>query len=184
VTNDALSHERTTVSVALDALICALMAAAIVALSAIFVAATGLGDNARRALRFGFGGVDRSLAEVSWLALHNARYAGGTLLCALVAPRVPKRALLVTDLLLGSLLAFNAGLVGVAYGAYGWRAIAATAAHLPVEFAAISLTGGAYLHACRRPLSARALAAVAAASGVLLVGAALLETYVSMRGAR
>jgi hypothetical protein len=81
-------------------------------------------------------------------------------------------------------LAFNAGLVGVAYGAYGWRAIAATAPHLPVEFAGISVAGGAYLHARRRPLSLRAIAAVAGTCAALLIVAACLETYVSIGRAR
>ena len=85
---------------------------------------------------------------------------------------------------LGTLLAFNAGAVGIAFGAYGQRAIAATAPHLPLEFAGLSLAGGAYLHARRQPLSPPAIAAIAGACALLLAIAALIETYVSMRGAR
>ena len=97
---------------------------------------------------------------------------------------MPALAVLLVDLLLAGVLAFNAGLVGVAYGAYGWRAIASTAPHLPVEFAGVSLAGGAYLHACRHPLSVRALAGVAGTCAALLILAAFLETYASMGGAR
>ena len=81
--------------------------------------------------------------------------------------------------LLVALLVLNAGRVGLAIGAYGTRAIRATAAHLPLELAAMSLAGGAYMQACRQPLTARALAVVAAASALLLVAAATLETYAS-----
>lgn len=184
MSREALAREPTALSVAADAVLCALAAALIVVLTALLVAGAGLGDDARSTLRFGFGGVEHSGAEVARIALHNSRYAAGTLLCALLASRIPALAVLLADLVLASVLAFNAGLVGVAYGAYGWRAVAATAPHLPVEFAGISLAGGAYLHARRRPLSARAIAAVAAACAALLLVAAFLETYVSMGGAR
>lgn len=180
MSNKVFAREPTATSVAIDGVLCELAAALIVVVAAIVVAAAGLGDDARGTLRFGFGGVEHSGAQVARIALHNSRYAAGTLLCALVAPRMPGLAVLLIDLLLASLLAFNAGLVGVAYGAYGWRAIAATAPHLPVEFAGVSLAGGAYLHACRRPLSRRALGAVAATCAALLLVAAFLETYVSM----
>jgi hypothetical protein len=184
MTGDALAREPTAISVATDAMLCALAATAIIAVTAIVVAGAGLGDDARGTLAFGFGGVEHSGAQVARIALHNSEYAAGTLLCALIAPRIPGLVILLVDAVLASVLAFNAGLVGVAYGAYGWRAIAATAPHLPVEFAGVSLAGGAYLHACRRPLSLRAISAVAATCAALLTVAAFLETYVSIGGAR
>lgn len=184
MTSEALAREPTAISVAIDAFLCALAATLMIAATAIVVAITGLGDDARGTLQFGFGGVEHSAHQVERIALHNSQYAAGTLLCALVAPRIPALAVLLVDLVLAGVLAFNAGLVGVAYGAYGWRAIAATAPHLPVEFAGISIAGGAYLHARRRPLSWRATAAVAATCAALLIVAAFLETYVSMGGAR
>ena len=163
---------------------CAIVAGSLVAATAVLVVVTGVADDARSALGFGFGGVDRSLAEAARIAIHNAKFAGGTLLCAAVAPLLPRWALLITDAALATLLAFNAGAVGIAFGAYGQRAIAATAPHLPLEFAGLSLAGGAYVHARRQPLSPQAIAAIAGACGVLLAIASLLETYVSMRGAR
>jgi hypothetical protein len=40
------------------------------------------------------------------------------------------------------------------------------------------------MQACKQPLSARALGTVATVTGVLLIAAAALETYVSTGGAR
>jgi hypothetical protein len=184
MTSEALAREATALSVVIDAIHCALAVTLIIAVTAIVVAAAGVGDGARGTLRFGFGGVEHSGAQVARIAVHNSQYVAGTLLCALVAPRIPALAVLLVDLLLAGVLALNAGLVGFAYGAYGWRAIAATAPHLPVEFAGVSLAGGAYLHACRRPLSLRTTVAVAGTCAALLIVAAFLETYVSMGGAR
>lgn len=179
-----VSHEPTVISVAAAAAVCALVAGSLLATAAALVIVTGVADDARRALGFGFGGVDRSIAEAVGIAIHNTKFAGGTLLCAATAPLIPKWALLITDVALATVLAFNAGAVGVAFGAYGQRAIAATAPHLPLEFAGLSLAGGAYVHARRQRLSPRTIAAVAGACGVLLAIASLVETYVSMRGAR
>jgi hypothetical protein len=179
-----LSQRPTVTSVTAAAAGCAIVAGSLVAATAVLVVVTGLADDARGALAFGFGGVDRSLAEAMRIAIHNAKFAGGMLLCAAIAPLIPKWALLITDVALTTLLAFNAGAVGLAFGAYGQRAIAATAPHLPLELAGLSLAGGAYVHARRQPLSPQAIAAVAGAAGVLLALAALLETYVSMGGAR
>jgi hypothetical protein len=184
VNRDAVLSRSTGTSVAAAACACASAAASLVAATAVLVVVTGVGDDARRALGFGFGGVDRSIAEAMRIAIHNAKFAGGTLLCAAIAPLVPRRALLLTDTALATLLAFNAGTVGLAIGAYGQRAIAAVAPHLPVECAGLSLAGGAYVHARRQRLSRRAIAAVAGACGVLLAIASLLETYVSVGGTR
>jgi hypothetical protein len=166
--------------VAAGAIFCACAAVTVVVLASATVSLAALADDARKTLRFGFGGVEQSPSEVARLAIHNARFAGGTLLCAGLAPRLKKPARRAVDLLLAGLLTFNAVAVGIAIGAYGTRAITATATHLPVEFGALSLAGGAYMQACKQPLSARALAAVAAATALLLVTAAMLETYGSI----
>jgi hypothetical protein len=174
----------TATSVMTKAAVLVIVAGSVVVTTALLVVVTGESANARRALGFGFGGVDPSLAEASSIAFHNAKLAGATLVCGAVAPRLPVAMRVPIDLLLALLLVVNAGAVGVALGAYGWRAIAATAPHLPIEFAGLSLAGGAYLHACRQPLSPRAIAAVAGACAVLLAAAAALETYVSLGGTR
>jgi hypothetical protein len=173
-------RDTTAMSIATGTVVCGLAAACIVSGTAVFVSAAGLSDDARHALRFGFGGVDHTTAEATRIAIHNATYAAGTLVCGVLIPWLPKRARLVSDYLLATLLALNAGTVGIAFGAYRWGAIAATAPHLPIEFAGLSLAGGAYLHACRQPLSVRALIAAAGGSTLLLAAAALIETYVSI----
>jgi len=69
--------------------------------------------------------------------------------------------------------------LGLALSAYGDRLVVSTAAYLPIGFAALSVAGGAYLSARLRPLSPRSLAYAGGLSGVLLVVAAVAETYVS-----
>lgn len=161
---------------------CLAAAAIVAALAAAAVWAGGLADETRRALRFGFGGLERSPGEAASIALYNARVAGGTLLCAFVAPRVSLRARRAIFLLLCAVLVCCASAVGVAIGAYGTRLIGAVAVHGPVEFSAFALAGGGYLQACKQALTAHELATVAAATSVLLVVAAVLETYVLIGG--
>jgi hypothetical protein len=166
------------------AAVCAGAALGVLLLAALAVSLTGLAPETRGLLGFGFGGVERSPLEVARLAIHNGRVAGGTLLCAAVAPSLRPPVRRVVDVMLAALLVFNTAAVGVAIGAYGTRGIVATAPHTPVEFSALSLAGGAYTRACRHPLGGRALSAVATATGVLVVAAAALETYASLGGAQ
>lgn len=175
--------EEVAMSVMAATVVTLTVAGLVVAATALFVVLTGESADARRTLGFGFGGVDRSLTQAASIAAHNAKFAAATLVCAAIAPRLHVSVRATVDLLLGVLLAVNAAVVGVAFGAYGWRAIAATAAHLPLEFTGLSLAGGAYLHTTtHRPLSPRALAAVAGGCAVLLGVAAVLEIYVSLGG--
>ena len=167
-----------------SAAICAAAAALVLATTALAVAATGLADDARRVLRFAFGGVEQTPAEAARIALHNATIATGTLLAAAARPRIPAATRPVLDVVLATLLAVNAAAVGVALGAYGTRVATAIALHLPLELAAFSLAGGAYMQACKQPLSVRALGAIAALSALLLVAAAMLETYAPLGGLR
>ena len=148
-----------------SAALCAAVAAAVVIAAAATVSLTGLADEARVLLGLDFAGVERSPTAAASIAIDNGRIAAGVLLCACLAPRLLTRTRIVIDVLLAALLALNAAAVGVAFGAYGTRAIRATALHLPLEIAALSLAGGAYMQACRQPLTRRALAAVATAGG-------------------
>jgi len=154
----------------------------VIAATSLLIVLTGRAPDMRRALGFGFGGVDRSLAQASWIAAHNARIASATLVCAVAAPCMPHALRRVVDAVLAIVLSLSAGAVGAAYGAYGWRAITATAPHLPLEFAGLSLAGGAYLHARIQAIRFAELLTVAAAGALLLCVAALLETYVSPAG--
>lgn len=168
-----------TAGVRAGTLLCLAASATVIVLAAVAVMAAGLGEETRRMLGFGFGGVDRSPAEAARIAMQNGRVAGGTLLCAVLAPHVSVRVRRLVFLVLITVLAASASSVGIAVGAYGTRVISA---HLPIEFSALSLAGGAYMQACKQALSGRELAAIATATGLLLVVAAVLETYVSIGG--
>lgn len=163
---------------------CGVAACALMAVIAIVVVLTGMADEARRALRFGFGGVERSLSGAAQIAIHNARFAAGTLICAALVPRVTRHARILMDGVLAAVLVLNAGAVGVAIGAYGSRAIEATGLHLALEFAALSFAGGAYIQSRRQPLRAGTLALVAATCAAVLALAAALETYVPIGAPR
>lgn len=166
------------------AALCLATATTVAAFAAATVTLSGLSGEMRRTLRFGFAGVEHSPAEMARITLNNARVAGGTLLCAVIAPKLGSRARRHVFVVLASVLTCSAAAVGTAVGAYGIRAIAALALHLPVEFTALSLAGGTYMHACKRALNTRELAATAAVVGVLLIVAATLETYMSIGAAR
>jgi hypothetical protein len=170
--------------IAARAAACAAAAALVAAVSAAVIAVSGLADDVRRTLRFGFGGLERTPAEVLRIAAHNARFAAGTLVCAALAPRLPRRTRAIVALMLATVLAFNAAAVGIALGAYGGRGAAAIALHLPVEFAALSVAGGAYLSTSRRALSPAELLYVAVLCLLLLVVAATLEAYLPLGGIR
>jgi hypothetical protein len=164
------------------ALCCAGAATLLIACGAGAVALSGLADDARRALRFDFAGVEETPGAALRIAVPNARLVVAALLCAAVVPQRPRPARLVADAGLTVVLTANAGLVGLALGAYGARLAIATAPHLPLELAALCLAGGAYMHARRQPLGRVELAAVAATCALLLVIAATLETYVRLGG--
>jgi hypothetical protein len=166
------------------AIVCLTAAMILVVIAAAAVALTGLASDARRMLGFDFAGVEPAPSEAARIALHNARIAGGTLLCAAIVPLLNARARQAVDCVLATLLGISAIAVGITVGAYGTRAMGALVAHLPLEFAALSLTGGAYLQACQQALRARELAATAAATAALLIAAAVLETYAPIRAAR
>jgi hypothetical protein len=141
------------------------------------VALTGLAGDARAVLHFDFHGVERTPQQALSLAGHNAKLAGGALLCALVAPQLASRVRACVDALLAALFIVNAAIIGIAIAAYGHRVAQTTALHLPLELLAFSLAGAAYLSARRTPLRANALAAVAGLCASLLLVAAVVETY-------
>lgn len=173
---------RTTIgAITTAAARCAAIAASVVVVTALAVTVSGLGEETRAAVGFGFAGVDRSPAEAAGIALHNAKIAGGVLLCAAITPRLTRCSRGLLDLVIAIVLALNAAAVGIAIGAYGSRALRALAPHAPLELAGLSLAGGAYTHARKQPLTLVALAIVECASGLLLVVAATLETYAGAR---
>ena len=162
---------------------CAATSVAIAVATAVTIKLGGVADDARRALRFGFDGLP-SANEGARVALNNARIAAAVLLCAALAPRLTRHARTVADIVLATVLLANAIAVGVAFGAYGSRLARAIAPHLPLELAAMSLAGGAYIHARTRPLQMDTLAALTAVCALLVIAAAMLETYVAAGGSR
>ena len=177
-----MKNARHGMPIASAALACAVAFVGVATIAALAVAAPGASDDARRALRFGFAGVERSPSAVVGITLNNARFAAGTLVCAAAFPRLGAWARALVDGLLAALLVLNAVAVGVAIGAYGTRVICATAPHLPIELSALSLAAGAYVHARVHAVSAGTLVAIAAGCALLLGAAATVETYVSGTG--
>ena len=165
--------------IAMGAITCWAVATLLTLSVAAAVRLTGAGDEIRDSLRLSFAGIERTPAEALGIALQNGRIGAATLVGAVTVPRLPGPARRVVDGVLAAVLAFNGLIVGLALGAYGERLVLATAAHLPIEFAALSVAGGAFLSARRHPLRSRSVACAGGLSGALLVAAAAAETYVS-----
>jgi hypothetical protein len=140
---------------------------------------TGIADEVRQNFRLGFAGVERTPGAAAAIAVQNARIAAAVLLCAVALRWLPDPARAIVDVLLAVVFMLNVVAIGLALGAYGDRLIAATAAHAPIESAALSLSGGTYITARRQPVPTRALACVVVATAALLAGAAAAETYVA-----
>ncbi len=174
----------TTSDVIVGALTCAICAILAAAASTIGFGSGRAGADARAVLDFGFHGVNRTPAEVLQIAVANGRLAAAILLAALAASYLPRWGRWLVDLMLAAVYWINAQLVGMAFGAYGSRLLHAVAWHLPLEVAALSLAGGAYLTARTRPLQPETLARIAVVCLLLLAIAALLETYLPPGGGR
>ncbi|WP_027006168.1 hypothetical protein [Conexibacter woesei] len=142
---------------------------------------------ARGWLGFPFTGVPNQLGQAWSILLANLRLAAGVGVAAAVAQlRLlgrPRRAVTAAARLCDTGVALavlaNLAIVGAATGAYGFRMVHAMLPHGPLELAAFALVLSLHLHARRSRLAARTWIAVAAITTVLLVIAALLETYVA-----
>ena len=177
MTGSARKPPSRAADIARSTVVCGALALAVAVLAGAAIVLTGLADDARVVLGFRFGELARSPTVALAITLQNVKLAAGTLACAAAAPRLTPGVRVLVGLWLAALLVLNAGVVGVAFGAYGTRLLGATALHLSVEFVALSLAGGAYLAAVREPLGVRRLSAVGLACLLLLVLAAALETY-------
>lgn len=154
---------------------CACTGCAVVAL---VVSVLGQAPWARRELAFGFPVPTRQLSGAVDLAAHNGRYAVAVLIASLAVACAPTLRVFL-DGLLAALLALNAGLIGLALGAYGTRLVLALAVHGALELAAFSLVGGVYLQARRGALRRRHFAAATGIALALLALAGLAETCVA-----
>jgi hypothetical protein len=163
---------------AIGAAMCASASALTITAAAAAVVVTGIADDVRRSARLSFAGVAHTPIEVLAIAIHNARIATATFLFAVAAPWLPSRARRVVDALLVTVFLLNATLVGMALGAYGGR-LAFAAAHVPIEFGALGVAGGAYIAARRRSVGWSSLMGAAGLCTCLLLLAATAETYAS-----
>ena len=148
------------------------LAASVMAAAAVLALALG------QPLRGWFGLTPEQPARVAvgelWLG--NAR----TLLWPLAAAAAVSwwpRARYALDLLLVVILGGNVLLVAVALGAYGEPLLRLAPGHYALELAALATAAASYLDARRAGVvRARVIGACAAATAVLLLGAALLES--------
>ena len=130
-----------------------------------------------RALAYTGGALFATTAAVATDAdtvlLHNARPVVGILIAACVASRLG-RARVVLDVALTAIAAVNATLIGAALGAYGTR-IVGRLAHLPLEYAALTIAGATYLAHRHTPPRATTIVAAATSAFASLAAGALLE---------
>ena len=144
----------------------------------------------RRCLAYPFTGVPTRVDEAAAILAHNGRAVLGVYGLLLIAqltlrePAQPRRARRTLQTLgeavLCGLAAANTVLVGAALGAYGSRMVRAILPHGPVELAAFALALALYLQGRRRALPVRYLVTTGTISVMLLAGAAVLETYVTL----
>ena len=154
------------------------------------VTRVGAAAATRRWLAYPFTGVPTRLDEAGAILAHNGRAVLGVYGLLLIAqltlrePAQPRRARRTLQSLgeavLCGLAAANTVLVGAALGAYGSRMARAMLPHGPVELAAFALALALYLQGRRRALPVRYLVMTGAISVILLAGAAVLETYVTL----
>lgn len=158
-------------------------AVGITSLVAVAVVVTGSRPAARDYFALPFPGPSRQGGDVAQIAAHNGRYALGVMLACVAVQAAPRMRELL-DVVLAGLLGLNAGLIGLAWGAYGGQLLRALALHGAVELAAFAVCGGAYLRARRDGLRGRDLARAAVGCAMLLILAAGVETYVSLEADR
>lgn len=150
----------------------------------------GFAAQARRWLAFPFTGIPARPDIAARIFLHNLRAlaaVGGMILITqsgqwrahepTCAPTTARR---LGEVLLGGAIVANLIVVGASFGAYGTRMLRAALPHGPVELAAYSLALALYRQGRTRALPTRHMLAVVALSVVMLVLAAVLETYVNL----
>lgn len=148
------------------------------------IAAVGFAPSLRSWLGFSFAGVPATPRAAIDIAVHNATIAAAPLGAAVAYPRLGTHVRTGMSLALVVLLAINAVAIGVALGAYGERALDALLPHAPLEVAAFSIAGGAYMQACQRRLSHRMLAVAACISLSMLACASAVEVLTTTPGGR
>jgi hypothetical protein len=157
----------------------ALFALALIAATALLVAAAGAGDRARELLGLRFAGPSGRPGDALQVATANLRLAAAALIAAWAVQGRPqlRRPL---DLTLAAVGTLNAVTMGIALGAYGDRLLGPVAMHAPLELGAFAVAGGAYLAARAGELGGGGLAIAAGVALVLVATGAAVETYVQI----
>jgi len=182
MTAAGLEARRTMVAVASGLTIATLAVAAIVR--------AGWPAETRQLLAFSFAGVPTRLDTALSILANNGRLLAAVFAAILVAQSpwlagrdahrgpVMVTLLVAVDAVLVLAVTVNVAVVGAALGAYGERMALAMLPHGPLELGAYALALALYLHARRGPIPARHVLAVGAGCLIILVVAALLETFV------
>lgn len=157
----------------------ALATLALSAATALTAWLVGDGDELREQLRFRFDGPTREPRDALESAATNTRLAAAALVAAWVVG-TNRRLRPPLDLTLALVLLLNTTAVGIALGAHGSRLLIEVAPHGPLELAAFSLAGGAYLAARAGGLGAGRLAVAAGVAVALVAAGAAVETYVQI----
>lgn len=154
---------------------------ALIGVLALALRALGGGEEARAALGFRFTALPPAPRGALSIAATNLRLAAAGLVAAWAVRARPCLGPLL-DLVFALPCCLNAAVVAAALAGYGARLLQAVALHGPLELAAFSLAGGAYLSARAGELPMRVLVPVAAATTALVVSGAVVETYVRIGG--
>jgi hypothetical protein len=171
----------------------ALAVAALTALTALIVHLTWA-DGARNWLRFSFSGLPERPSEAASVFINNVRLLSAALLGSLIAAAARRSTARASGLAMQAIVrccdvvialacAANVVFVGLALGAYGRRALAATVPHGPLELLAFTLALAVYIAAHREPVGYRRLVVTAVAGVAALAVAAVLEVFLNLGGA-
>jgi hypothetical protein len=161
----------------------ALAALAVIAATALLVSTSGADHRARDLLGLRFAGPGGHPADALQIAATNLRLVAAALIAAWAVRGRPQLRWPL-DATLAVVAALNVAAAGLALGAYGDRLLASVALHSPLELAAFSLAGGAYLAARAGEFGAGRLAVAAGMAVVLVAAGAALETYVEIGAGR
>jgi hypothetical protein len=156
---------------------------AAICVTAFTVSALGVADSARPWLELELSAPSGGVGAALEIFVANARLAAAVLVGAIAVSSFPGlRGCL--DVVCGALAMVNVAVLGVAFGVYGLPLVSRVAMHTALELAAFSLTAGSYLAARDQQLAVAALLLATAIAGVLLVTAAVAETYLDLGSGR
>lgn len=145
----------------------------------LLVPALGASGQVQRLLGFAFDAPPREPRAAVDVAVGNLRLVAAGFVAALTIGLRPQLRPPL-DVTLAAVTALNAAALGIASGAYGPQLLEALALHAPLELGAFAVAGGTYLAARQGAVTATAFTVAALAAVVLMLTAAVLETYVQI----